>query len=270
MTPGHARRRGSKPTAAAGPAYALDGVTGDVLACSFRRLRSDYFGSVARLRRDSDNAVLEVSAVGEEADVAGVVAWAAGANLFLVRWYLQDGSGNYIQQTTASLQPGVVVSGGKLRMRKTSSQWMALPSSLTLTDGVLFLIAKHTSTALFYNVVLGDIMAYRYFFIDSTVVAQNVGCSGGLLSPIRGANESVTTFSQVTISQTDYVRLDGTALTLTATGSPSLSNLTRMGDGGGVSGAFDCSELILFSTKPGDAVRDALESNQAAYWGTPQ
>lgn len=99
---------------AAAPAFSglLDLVPNAIGAWdSGRLLRAAYTGAIVRLRRASDNAELDFSAVNNVVNETAVTAWAGGA-FFIVTEYDQTGGGFHATQSTALTQPtGAFVSG---------------------------------------------------------------------------------------------------------------------------------------------------------------
>lgn len=84
------------------------------LAFSFRRLTNTFMGStLVRARRGSDNAEADFGFVGAYLDVAGLIAFCAGGDGFLVRWYDQMTAAGtrYWVNATAASQPRIVSSG---------------------------------------------------------------------------------------------------------------------------------------------------------------
>lgn len=75
------------------------------------RLRMDYIGSAYRVRRDSDNAELDIGFVDNAVDVAALGAFVGAASGHVVRAYDQSGNGRDLAQTTVTLQPWVVDAG---------------------------------------------------------------------------------------------------------------------------------------------------------------
>jgi len=83
-------------------------------AYAFSKLRQSYTGYAIRIRRDSDNAELDIGFdVNGYLDTSAIQTFQGGAaNTRLVTWYDQSGNGNDITQTTASLQPYVANTAG--------------------------------------------------------------------------------------------------------------------------------------------------------------
>jgi hypothetical protein len=88
--------------------------SGATAAYGFSKLLNSYVGSAIRIRRDSDNAELDIGFdVNGYLDTDAIQTFqGAAANTRLVTWYDQSGNGNDITQTTASLQPYVANTSG--------------------------------------------------------------------------------------------------------------------------------------------------------------
>lgn len=94
----------------------FDGLTTGLrsLCSSNRRLLSSWTGALIRVRREADNAILDVGfdAAGY-LDIAALMAFAAGGSLKIVRVFDQTGSGNHLElpNDSPTLQPYIVESG---------------------------------------------------------------------------------------------------------------------------------------------------------------
>lgn len=82
-------------------------------AYSLRKLKSTYTGDVISVRR-TNNDVANIGFSGNELDIATLLAFANGTNVFVSDWYDQSGLGNHATQITASSQPQIVSNGSLL------------------------------------------------------------------------------------------------------------------------------------------------------------
>lgn len=135
----------------------LDGLSSSPLgAWAYCQLLTSYTGALFKLRRDSDNATSDFSAVSNgEPDAAAITAWAAGANLFVVTLYDQSGDNNDLTQATAGNQLPFTVTamGGKVGEDITATDRWLQPASSTdfnnlMTGGMAFHVAYQTQSAL--------------------------------------------------------------------------------------------------------------------------
>ena len=92
--------------------YLLDTYSGAAAAYSLRKLRTDYTGSVIRVRRSSDNTEQDIgfNPFGE-LDTVSLLAFAGTGDAFVKTWYDQSGSSNDATQAATTRQPQIV-SGG--------------------------------------------------------------------------------------------------------------------------------------------------------------
>ncbi len=100
--------KGEKPASFVG---LLDEYPNAVAAYSLRKLRTAYTGDAVRVRRASDNNVIDVGFVNNELDVAAVEAFCSGTDGYVHTWYDQSGEGNDVTQVAADSQPIIVSSG---------------------------------------------------------------------------------------------------------------------------------------------------------------
>ena len=144
----------------------LDVYTDAAAAYSLRKLRSDYSGSVVRVRRESDNQEQDIPFANNEIDTTVLESFASSTNAFVTTWYDQSGNGNDVLQTNASNQPKIVENGNTLTegtkpcIDYAGNKELELnPASVTSNDYSFFGVVNTTSStrrALFRNRDLGS------------------------------------------------------------------------------------------------------------------
>ncbi len=112
--------------------YAFDHILKSKIAVLYglRRLRSDYNGSLIRVRRSSDNAEMDIGFDANGVlDIISLLAFAGSGSAYVKTAYDQNGSANHVTQTTLALQPRIVNAGvldvgigGKASMYANSSK----------------------------------------------------------------------------------------------------------------------------------------------------
>lgn len=113
--------------------------TGDERAdvYSMLRLRRGYVGLCRRVRRASDNAVLDVGFTVDGAyDIRRELAWAGNSDVYLARWYNQSlAAGNsrppYLEAAVSPGAPRSCVGGRVIRLRDFPAIEMQAESRLT-------------------------------------------------------------------------------------------------------------------------------------------
>lgn len=81
-------------------------------ALALWRLTPAWTGPLVTVRRDSDNATLEVPATASgRLDTASLLAWCGAASAFVALWWDQTGNARHAGQTTPALQPRLVNAG---------------------------------------------------------------------------------------------------------------------------------------------------------------
>ena len=90
----------------------LDTYTGAQTAYSIARLlRTAYTGALIRVRRDSDNAELDINATGGVLDEASLLTFTGAGSGYITTAYDQSGNSNDWVQATANKQPRIVDTG---------------------------------------------------------------------------------------------------------------------------------------------------------------
>ena len=91
----------------------LDALAASLYAAfGLRRLVSTWTGPLVTVRRDSDNAELDVPATAAgRLDTAALLAWCGSASVFVTKWWDQSGRGYHAIQSLAALQPRLVNAG---------------------------------------------------------------------------------------------------------------------------------------------------------------
>jgi hypothetical protein len=92
------------------PPGPLDVVGNAAVAYSLRDLSSTYLGPVVRVRRSSDG--VEQDFTSDQVADGTLTTFCGAGDGFVRTWYDQSGNTNNASQTTTSLQPQIVASGG--------------------------------------------------------------------------------------------------------------------------------------------------------------
>jgi hypothetical protein len=92
----------------------LDVYPGADAAYSVRLLRTAYTGSAIRVRRSSDNNEQDIGFIGNNLNVASLLAFCGVSNGFVTTWYDQSGNNRNAANSTATAQPQIVSNGSIL------------------------------------------------------------------------------------------------------------------------------------------------------------
>jgi len=99
--------------------YLLDSYPGAQAAYSLRKLRKADTGAAIRVRRDSDNAEMNIGFTGDNLgprlDEKTLTDFVGAGSGFITRWYDQSGNARDGYQNTAANQPRIVQSGNIIR-----------------------------------------------------------------------------------------------------------------------------------------------------------
>jgi hypothetical protein len=89
----------------------LDMHDGARFAYSLRKLNRDYNGPIVKVRRDSDDAELDIGFYRYTLDTQAISNFVGSGNGYVKTWYDQSNNGYHLQQTTSSNQPYIYSSG---------------------------------------------------------------------------------------------------------------------------------------------------------------
>jgi hypothetical protein len=145
-----------------------------------------YSGACLRVKRTSDNVEQDINFVSSSPDAlldTAALLTFAGANTCVVcRWYFQDGSGDYLEQTTIANMPRIV-NAGTLDTQNSipaiifdgTNDFMEVPSSsgLTISPTSFYAVSsRRTSASAFRTVLATGILAgargYGIFYINNS------------------------------------------------------------------------------------------------------
>jgi hypothetical protein len=276
----------------------LDRYPGAAAAYSLRKLSFRYTGPCIRVRRDSDNAEIDVGFDGNGNVNLATLSSFVGANSgFITVWYDQSGnSGRDSIQTITANQPRIVNLGVVerennntcLRWVNGNSQHLVVnQSNLNISQPIsTFSVSKLTAASGINASVLFDNNSatnnpFRFYATGNTdapnntfiLYTNNIGLLTGCGA--QNANQNLfTTISQTATTPNNEVRLNGTEVdNNSGTVVNPLNGLTignvRPGAGAGTLAIYDWSgwifELIFY---PSDQAlnRLAIETNINNYY----
>jgi hypothetical protein len=129
---------------------------GVVALYSFKLLKRLYGGPVIKVRRGSDNAVLDFYATtlgtistGRMGTGTTLSSWLAGATGYLQQWYDQSGRGKHVVQNTAGAQPPIILQGTEYGIHLSGTYQMQGPNVFdtnTVTNCHIFMTMREIST----------------------------------------------------------------------------------------------------------------------------
>jgi hypothetical protein len=150
-----------------------------------------YSGACLRVKRTSDNVEQDINFVSSSPnallDTAALLTFAGANTCVVCRWYFQDGSGKYFEQTTIANMPRIV-NAGTLDTRNSipaiifdgNDDFMEVPSSsgLTISPTSFYAVsARGTNSINSFSVVLstGILAGERGYgiFYESAITGLN-------------------------------------------------------------------------------------------------
>ena len=178
----------------------LDTYTGAQTAFSFNfKLRTEYSGSAFRVRRDNDNAELDIGFSGTDVAESALTTFVGANSAYVVTAYDQSSNGNDWTQSTAGLQPRIVSAGtvdkinGKIAIYSDPAVQTA-NINCTIT-GAVETTAFHVlfnSTA-WLSINIGGTNAVYYGLMTNGTLTDNYNSSG---TPDTYVNGSIIGDSQ--------------------------------------------------------------------------
>lgn len=110
--------------------------TNDPMALAFglRKVSTAYSGPCIRVRRSSDNREEDIGFTQTDLDIESLVTFAAGFDVYVVRWYDQSGQKRDAYQLDAQYQPIIVQNGIMKTDNNENRATMEFNGSYFLTD----------------------------------------------------------------------------------------------------------------------------------------
>lgn len=103
-------------------------------AYSLRKLSSNYNGNCIRVRRDLDNAELDIGFLENSIDSTSLLSFVGKGNGFVTMWYDQSLNNKNQIQTLNSAQPKIVSSGNVILENGLPTIYFTVENSLDLSD----------------------------------------------------------------------------------------------------------------------------------------
>jgi hypothetical protein len=260
-------------------------------AYGLRRLSASATQAI-QVRRSSDNATQNIGFVGNDLDVAALLAFVGANNGFVTTWYDQVGSNN-LTQATAISQP-IIVNGGAVNVQNgkpsllfqvSSSSVLANLSASSIagaTNSTLNMVSRWNINTIsndsipmgigqggvtgacrcFFKVSGGTTQGYACWSLDQTTSSLTIDVGN---SRVFSAVQSGSSLTLVKNGTTAAYTLPGTPAAIVS-GAISLGTLYLGGVPLGALSDVDISESIIFTSALSTTDRQILERNQGAYY----
>lgn len=161
----------------------LDTVPDPQTAVAFVKLRSDYMGYCCKIRRESDDAEMDIGFIGDIVDVAAIESFRLGGHCYLSVWYDQSGNNNDWTETTLVNQHPITVSDSSSIIVNLVN---GIPATIAVTGGY-YNIQAPTLTVV--NPVTGFMVA-KNSQEKSAHLSSNDNTYVGLTQPGSGSSSS--------------------------------------------------------------------------------
>lgn len=279
----------------------LDKYPGAAAAYSLRKLRNDYQGCCIKIRRSSDDELLDIGFTGGLLDENAITTFIGNVNAYVHTWYDQSGNAINLSSPTGE-QPFIAVNGiicrykgkpcisfdgvndglyclnvpifknvGNISMF-TISRYKSVPTTLK----VIVQICTGIATALGRATIAGGYVSGKYL-INGRRLDANAGDITNSVSTINEQQKQLTAvFDYENSNKALYIdgALDVEDLDFQTSGLTSDTNsiaLTIGGLGGTPSPSnyspLEMSELIIYNTNQ-EITRDRISTAQKAYYST--
>ena len=162
--------------------FVLDNISkSPTVAYSVRKLSKTYHGFCLRVRRSSDNALLDIGFdTNGDLDTTLMISFVGSSNGFVAVWYDQSGNQNNLKQVTQIYQPKIINSGVLITSNgkpfvgfygtpsSTNYNHMDVSGGQVAINAQLFIVNKFGSSAGSDGFLLGHTSYFNYHSMPST------------------------------------------------------------------------------------------------------
>lgn len=272
-----------------------------IAAYSVRKLSSTYAGNAIRVRRSSDNTLLNIGfTAGGDLNTPALLAFVGTGDGFVETWYDQSGNGRNATQPITANQPRIVAAG-VLELNGTRPALKFGPGSQNLKNPFTGIITKYpVSISVLANTLgastngafvkfgsdpgnsgIGIGIGNTSFTTAGTVIIglkDNASPAPHAANPV--VNYPAYPFASTTILDTsgygfplvnymNGIKINLPTSTTTATKGAAIRDTLFIGGFTGTNGGYPLvkeSEVIIFNISLSDAQRETLECSQVLYY----
>lgn len=254
-----------------------------VFVFSMNRITNEP-GAVLQIDRDSDRAILELSYVGNNIDLASLQTFIGSSGASVSKIYDKSGNNNHAVQSNKARQPRIAENGtiytanGKPTLRFNNSSIVAPAPMSNLAELDLFVVHREISRreSVIFD-LSGDNDTSRglahlpwsngvaYFDIGSPYINGSDRIFG--LYPVQIGNLAIIEFNNSTISDAKEIVVNSATIA-DGTKSANPPVCTKFEIGSGIQPGFDgnFSEIILFDRRLNSADRTALTTDRSVFY----
>lgn len=182
--------------------FVLDNISkSPTVAYSVRKLSKTYHGFCLRVRRGSDNALLDIGFdANGDLDTTSMISFVGNSNGFVAVWYDQSGNQNNLKQVTQIYQPKIINSGVLITSNgkpfvgfygtpsSTNYNHMDVSGGQVATNAQLFIVNKFGSAAGSDGFLLGHTSYFNYHSMPSTNLFHSQYANSSVYSGILFIN----------------------------------------------------------------------------------
>lgn len=207
--------------------YLLDLYPNAAYAFSHRKLRSDYTGFAAQVRRSSDNATQDIGFVSDEIDISAISTFVGAGNGFALTWYDQSGNSRNATQVTAGDQPTMVVSGTvQTANGKSILVFDGVNSFMSLTafmpqPSTYFIVAKTNNASQLQALISSNNTSARH---QISLNSGQYNIFAGTILTGGSVNTNEHLYSAIFNGASSELRVDGVSIITGNAGSHTVTN----------------------------------------------
>lgn len=259
--------------------FVLDKLTTEPIASfSLRKLRSNYIGPAIKVRRSTDNAIMDINFTANGfLDEVALLNFVGSSNGYIQTWYNQSSSNNLVMNTL-TMQPAIVINGVIIKKNGKPGIFVngtsrldgtALSPPVLIDDCYLNVVKEHTGATVGGVLDLGSAPGFRFSVnVRSELVWLNsenfkihnptIANSGFAINGFRSSSSE----NKLQIYVNGYLAASKTKAIDTRTSN----RFSVFADANGILDYGTTSEIMVFKTALTNVERLILERNQAKYY----
>jgi Alpha-L-arabinofuranosidase B, catalytic len=258
--------------------YLLDSIGVPIVsAYSLRRLSKSYKGAAIKVRRSSDNNLLDIGFIKNDLDINTLQTFCGSGNGFVDTWYDQSGGTNHVVQSNINAQPRLVNNGVVYLNNNKPSLLCETNKYFNLSIGMFAGLNSASEFAIFRQVPANSLYPNGHARVSSSPYANHCSWNDtrAYVSFLSLERPSFDNY-KLTYSLSIHTSINnGNSLSVYKNGSSFGSNPITFSNTpstaivpDSIYGQIDISEYIILGSADAQ-VRPKFEANMADYYQIP-